>query len=123
MPSGCAGSAAGGPKVLRHVLVGRYSGVLVFFLFYILTFAVCAAVVIGFGADIVSGVTATIATLGNIGPGLSSVGPMESYAHLHPVNKVVLTLAMWIGRLEVLTVLALLRFEVWRSAHWKGAVR
>ena len=149
---GCAGSAAGGPKVLRHVLVGRYTlqelrrtlhprgvlpvklggavvseeimrGVLVFFLFYILTFAVCAAVVIGFGADIVTGLTATIATLGNIGPGVAGVGPMESYAHLHPVSKVVLTLAMWIGRLEVLTVLALLRFEVWRSAHWKGAVR
>ena len=92
---GCAGSAAGGPKVLRHVLVGRYTltelrrtlhprgvlpvklggkvvseeimrAVLVFFLFYILMFAVCAALVISFGADIVTGLTATIATLGNI---------------------------------------------------------
>ena len=88
---GCAGSAAGGPKVLRHVLVGRYTltelrrtlhprgvlpvklggkvvseeimrAVLVFFLFYILMFAVCAALVISFGADIVTGLTATIAT-------------------------------------------------------------
>ena len=148
---GCAGSAAGGPKVLRHVLVGRYTltelrrtlhprgvlpvklggkvvseeimrTVLVFFLFYILMFAVCAAIVIGFGADIVTGLTATIATLGNIGPGLAQVGPMANYGHLHPVSKVVLTAAMWIGRLEVLTVLALLRWEVWRSAHWRGLV-
>ena len=146
---GCAGSAAGGPKVLRHLLVGRYTllelrrtlhprgvlpvklggkvvsdeimrGVLVFFLFYILTFAVCTAVVIGCGADIVTGFTATIATLGNIGPGLGAVGPMASHDHLHPISKVVLTLAMWVGRLEVLTVLALLRSEVWRSAHWRG---
>ena len=146
---GCAGSAAGGPKVLRHLLVGRYTllelrrtlhprgvlpvklggavvsdgimrGVLVFFLFYILMFAVSAAVVIGLGADIVTGVTATIATLGNIGPGLAGVGPMESYAPLHPISKIVLTLAMWIGRLEVITVLALVRLEVWRSAHWRG---
>ena len=149
---GCAGSAAGGPKVLRHLLVGRFTlielrrtlhprgvlpvkiggkvvpqevvrGVLVFFLFYILMFAVCAAVVIGLGADIVTGVTATIATLGNIGPGLASVGPMNSYDHLHPVSKVVLTLAMWIGRLEVVTVLSLLRLEVWRSAYWTGITR
>ena len=146
---GCAGSAAGGPKVLRHVLVGRYTllelrrtlhpravlpvklggkvvseeimrTVLVFFLFYVLMFAVCAAVVIGLGTDIVTGLTATIATLGNIGPGLSHVGPLANYGHLHPVSKIVLTLAMWIGRLEVLTVLALLRLEVWRSAHWRG---
>ena len=149
---GCAGSAAGGPKVLRHVLVGRYTllelrrtlhprgvlpvklggkvvpdeimrRVLVFFLFYILMFAVCAAVVIGLGADTVTGFTATIATLGNIGPGLSTVGPMSSYAHLHSASKILLTLAMWIGRLEVLTVLALLRPEVWWSAHWNGTKR
>ena len=146
---GCAGSAAGGPKVLRHVLVGRYTlaelrrtlhprgvlpvklggkvvpeevmrSVLVFFLFYILMFAVCAAIVIGFGADIVTGFTATIATLGNIGPGLAGVGPMTNYGHLHPLSKVVLTAAMWIGRLEVVTVLALLRPEVWLTSHWRG---
>jgi trk system potassium uptake protein TrkH len=149
---GCAGSAAGGPKVLRHVLVARYTllelrrtmhprgvlpvkiggkvvsdeimrRVLVFFLFYILTFAVCTAVVIGLGADTVTGFTATIATLGNIGPGLSAVGPMANYSHLHGMSKLILTLAMWIGRLEVLTVLALLRPEVWRSVHWQSENR
>ena len=109
-----------GGKVVPDEIMRR---VLVFFLFYILMFAVCAAVVIGLGADTVTGFSATIATLGNIGPGLSSVGPMASYAHLHGASKILLTLAMWIGRLEVLTVLALLRPEVWRSAHWNGASR
>ena len=146
---GCAGSAAGGAKVLRYVLITRYTllelrrtlhpramlpvklggkvvpnevlqTVLVFFLFYLLTFAVCVVLVVSFGADLVTGITATIATLGNIGPGLNLVGPMENYGHLHPASKVVLTGAMWIGRLEVLTVLALLRPEVWRAAHWKA---
>ena len=146
---GCAGSAAGGPKVLRHMLIGRFTlaelrrtlhpravlpiklggkvvpdhvmrGVLVFFLFYILTFAVCAAAVIGLGADIVTGLTATVASLGNIGPGFGAVGPMASYGGLHPASKLVLTAAMWIGRLEVVTVLALLRPEVWVAAHWVG---
>ena len=128
---GCAGSAAGGPKVLRHLLIGRYTllelrrtlhprGVLVFFLFYVLVFAVTAACVIGLGADIVTGLTASAATLGNIGPGLGGVGPLASYGDLHPLSKVLLTATMWIGRLEVVAVLALLRWEVWRLAHWRG---
>ena len=70
------------------------------------------------GADLISGITATIACLGNIGPGFGSVGPMANFAGLHPVSKFVLTLEMWIGRLEVLTVLVLFRLEVWRTARW-----
>jgi trk system potassium uptake protein len=144
---GCAGSAAGGPKIVRHVLLARFTlrelrrtlhpravlpvklgtrvvpdsvmgGVVVFFLFYLLTFAVCAAVVVGLGADLVTGATAAIAALGNIGPGLNQVGPMAHYADLHPVSRIVLTLTMWIGRLEVLTVLVILRPEAWRSGQW-----
>ena len=145
---GCAGSAAGGPKVVRHLLIGRYTrrelkrilhpravlpvklggravpddvmrGVLVFFLFYLLVFAACTVVVVSFDADIVTGITASIATLGNIGPGFNLVGPMAHYAHLHAVSKIALTAAMWIGRLEVLTVLAILRPEVWRTSRWR----
>ena len=142
---GCAGSAGGGPKVVRHLLIARYTlielrrtlhprgvlpvklggrvvpddvmrSVLVFFLFYLLVFAVTTMAVIGLGADIITGLTASIACLGNIGPGFGAVGPMGNFGDLHPASKVVLTAAMWIGRLEVLTVLALLRPEVWRSA-------
>ena len=149
---GCAGSAAGGPKVLRHMLVGRFTlvelrrtlhprgvlpvklggkvvpeevmrSVLVFFLFYILSFAVCAAVLIGFGSDVETAVTATTGALGNIGPGFGEVGPMASYGTLHPFSKLVLIAAMWVGRLEVVTVLAMLRPEVWISAHWRGIAR
>ena len=145
---GCAGSAAGGPKVVRHVLIARYTlrelkrilhpravlpvklgrrtvpdevmrGVLVFFLFYLLVFAVCTIIVVSLGSDIVTGISATIATLGNIGPGFNLVGPMAHYGHLHPVGKLTLTAAMWIGRLEVLTVLAIIRPEVWRTANWR----
>jgi trk system potassium uptake protein TrkH len=143
---GCAGSAAGGPKVVRQVLIARYTltelrrtlhprgvlpvklggrvvpddvmrGVLVFFLFYLLVFAVCALVVSALGADLLTALTASIACLGNIGPGFNQVGPMSSFADLHPVSRVVLIGAMWIGRLEVVTVLALLRPEVWRMAR------
>jgi Trk-type K+ transport system membrane component len=50
-----------------------------------------------------------------------TVGPMVNFAGLHPVSKMVLMLAMWIGRLEVLTVLVFFRFEVWRTARWTVA--
>jgi trk system potassium uptake protein len=144
---GSAGSAAGGPKVVRYVLLARYTllelrrtlhpravlpvklggrvvpedvmrSVLVFFLFYLVIFALCALVVASLEGDILTGITASIATLGNIGPGLNAVGPMASYAPFHDVTKVVLTLAMWMGRLELIAVLVLLRPEVWRTASW-----
>ncbi len=146
---GCAGSAGGGPKVVRHVLLARHTllelrrtlhpkamlpvklggrvvpdsimrDVVVFFLFYLLTFSICAGIVVALGADIVTGLTATISSLGNVGPGLNQVGPMAHYGDLHPVSRIALTLAMWIGRLEVLTVLAILRPEVWRTATWSA---
>ncbi len=144
---GCAGSAGGGPKVVRHLLLARYTlqelrrtlhpravlpvklggrvvpdsvlqGVIVFLLFYLLTFAVCAVIVVALGADIVTGLSATAAALGNVGPGFNQVGPMGHYGDLHPVSRVTLTLAMWIGRLEVLPVLVILRPEVWRASRW-----
>jgi trk system potassium uptake protein len=144
---GSAGSAAGGPKVVRHVLLAKYTltelrrtrhpravlpiklggrivqdetmrGVVVFMLFYILTFAVGAAIVIALGANLVTGISGTAALLGNVGPGFDLVGPMGHFGDLHPVSKVVLTLEMWIGRLEVLTVLVLFHPDVWRTARW-----
>lgn len=147
---GCAGSAAGGPKVVRHLLMARYTlrelrrvlhpravlpvklggrvvpesilrDVQVFMLFYLLTFAVGVAIVVGLGADMMTGITATIACLGNVGPGFNEVGPMANFGGLHPASKVVLTLQMWIGRLEVLTVLVFFRAEPWRSTRWTAA--
>lgn len=146
---GCAGSAAGGPKIVRHVLLAKFTlhelrrtlhprailpvklgarvvpapiiqGVVVFFLFYMLVFAMCAAIVILLGADIVTGISATAATLGNVGPGFNTVGPMAHFADLHPISRIVLTLAMWIGRLEVITVLVILRPEAWRAGRWSS---
>lgn len=146
---GCAGSAGGGPKVVRHVLLAKFTlqelrrtlhpravlpvklggrvvpssiiqGVIVFFLFYMLTFAICSATVILLGADMVTGISATAATLGNVGPGFNQVGPMSNFATLHPLSRFVLTLAMWIGRLEVITVLVILRAEAWRSSIWSS---
>ena len=146
---GCAGSASGGPKVVRHVLLAKFTlqelrrtlhprailpvklggrvvpptimqGVVVFFLFYMLTFAICAAVVVVLGADMVTGISAAAAAISNVGPGFNQVGPMGNFADLHPLSRIVLTLAMWIGRLEVITVLVILRPEAWRAGQWSA---
>jgi len=106
----------GGRVVPEHTL----RDVQVFVLFYLLTFAVGAAIVVTLGTDLMSGITASIACLGNIGPGFNAVGPMANFADLHPISKVVLTLEMWIGRLEVMTILVFLRLEPWRSARWSA---
>jgi trk system potassium uptake protein TrkH len=146
---GCAGSAGGGPKVVRHVLMARYTlrelrrtlhpravlpvklggrvvsdetmrDVVVFMLFYILTYAIGAAIVVMLGADLVTGISGAAATIGNVGPGFGPIGPMGHFADLHPVSRFVLTIEMWLGRLEVLTVLVLFRSEVWRAARWRA---
>jgi trk system potassium uptake protein TrkH len=63
-----------------------------------------------------SSVSASATTLGNVGPGLSSqIGPMANFASLHAIGKVVLILNMWIGRLEVMTVLVLFVPSFWKN--------
>jgi trk system potassium uptake protein TrkH len=55
------------------------------------------------------------ATLGNIGPGIGLVGPVENYAHLPVFGKWFLSFLMLIGRLELFTVLILFSRGFWRK--------
>ena len=70
--------------------------------------------------DILTGFSASLACLGNIGPGFGPVGPMGTYADLSTFSKVLLTAAMWVGRLEIVTVVALLHPDVWRNMQWRS---
>ena len=63
---------------------------------------------------------AALACISNAGPGLGGVGPMASYEGLPTASKWILSATMWVGRLEVVTVLALLRGEVLRGLRWSG---
>ncbi len=68
------------------------------------------------GMDIITSITASIVTLGNIGPGLNVVGPMGSFDPIPPpLGKLVLIANMWIGRLEVYTVILLFTPEFWKK--------
>ena len=133
----CAGSTAGGMKVIRIVLLGRagsqeldrqlhptavrvlrfgghvYSedvrrAVLGFFLVYSLVYVVGSLVMAASGLDLASAIGATAATLNVVGPGLSHVGATDDYESVSTFGRAFLPLLMIAGRLEVFTVVALL---------------
>ena len=88
---------------------------LAFFLLYILLFLFGAAIMTVVGLDFSSAIGASIATIGNIGPAIGAVGPVESYAFIPPVGKWILCLFMLLGRLEIFTVLLLLSPSFWKK--------
>ena len=59
--------------------------------------------------------TAVVATVSNIGPGLGEVGPMGSFAHFTNFSKAVLTLDMLVGRLELFPLLMLFSPDAWKK--------
>ncbi len=95
------------PDIMRDVL-----GLAVLFLG---TFVAAAAVLGALGLDLVTAATASMACLTTLGPGLGDVGPMDSYAGLPALAKLVLALVMLVGRLEVWTVLVLFFVSFWRK--------
>ncbi|MDV7396408.1 potassium transporter TrkG, partial [Arthrospira platensis SPKY1] len=88
--------------------------VLSFFLLYIFIFGVGGLVMTLFGYDLVSAFSASIACLGNIGPGFGDFGPTQSFVHVPLLGKWVLILFMLIGRLELFTILILFSPEFWK---------
>jgi trk system potassium uptake protein len=67
------------------------------------------------GLDIVTAFSAVVATVNNIGPGLGEVGPASNFGVLEPFQIWVLSFAMLLGRLELLSVLVLFTFRFWRK--------
>ena len=140
----CAGSTSGGMKMIRIRLLLKDSAlelkrlvhpravipvrinnksisrdvmanVLAFFFFYILIFVAGTTIMSMLGLDFVSAIGSTIATLSNVGPGIGSVGPMDTYSHIPPVGKWVLSFLMLCGRLEIFTILILFSGAFWRK--------
>ena len=135
---GCSGSTSGGIKVDRAILAAKgihrkvkltvapnavflvrvdgkvkseeqVSDAFGYIFCYLLIVVVFAAVNIAFGLDFTTGVTASIACIGNVGPGFGEVGSMSNYAAFPAVLKLSSLLEMLIGRLEIFPVLYLLR--------------
>ena len=65
--------------------------------------------------DLTTAATSVIATLGNIGPGLGAVGPAKNFAGIPETGKIILTICMLLGRLELYTVLVLFLPSFWKK--------
>lgn len=144
---GCSGSAGGGMKVVRIVILVKYfwkmllksiypeavirmkfdnriirendvQPVLTFFMFYLLLFFIGGTVLSFIENSFVVGYSGAIACLGNIGPGFEAIGPMGSFGDFQSVSKIIGAILMWAGRLEVMALVVFMRPEVWRDSRW-----
>jgi trk system potassium uptake protein TrkH len=84
------------------------------FLFLYILVAIAASVVLCFlGLNLETAISAVAATLGNVGPGLGEVGPVSNYAGLPNPAKFILIICMWLGRLELFTVIMIFSPRFW----------
>ena len=139
----CAGSTGGGIKVSRIIILFKsylhelkqlilptrvkriwFEGkavseqtvhsVLVFFQVY-LTAAFLSVLLLSLdGHDTVTNLTASIACISNVGPGLAGVGPTANYGFFSDLSKLLLSFEMLLGRLEIFPVLFLFAPSVWK---------
>lgn len=142
---GCAGSTACSVKIFRYqiliasvraqvrrilspngIFTPRYGGqavsddvlssVMAFFVFFVVTLGVFAVLLGMTGLDFVTAVSGAATALANIGPGLGeTIGPSGNFASLNETAKWLLIAGMFIGRLELMTVYAILTVKFWRA--------
>lgn len=139
----CAGSTGGGLKVSRVMILLRtlkrgirrmlhprsvesirfegriveeetLAACLVYFAVYCLIIIACTVIVSLDNQSFETNVTAVIACVNNIGPGLGMVGPAGNFSAFSVLSKIVLSLGMLSGRLEIYPVLLLFAPSTWR---------
>ena len=140
----CSGSAGGGIKVIRAMILFRQMyreismlahpsavstlkihnrvvpnqvvfAVLAFFFAWLATLVSVTLLLTFSGLDILTAFSAAVASLNNIGPGLHEVGPSTTFAVLTDFQTWVCSVTMLLGRLELLTVLAIFSPAFWRK--------
>ena len=142
----CAGSTAGGIKVVRvgilcklgcrevrrtfqprKVQVVRFEGKGVeenrltqvsafFFVYVLLVLAGMFLVSLEGLYDLETNFTAVLTCISNVGPGLEMVGPMGNFSAFSGFSKIVLSLCMILGRLEIIPVLVLFSGTAWKKS-------
>lgn len=140
----CAGSTGGGMKVSRIMILGRTitkemrqilhpksvnvvkldgkrltdeetHGVYVYTICYFVILSVSVLLISVDNFDFITNFTAVLTTLNNVGPGLAKVGPVENFSAFSCFSKIILSLDMLIGRLEILPIMMLLAPVTWRK--------
>lgn len=139
----CASSAGGGIKMTRWILVYKsmknalikilhpnailnvkidnaiipheiLNQTVVFVFFYFLCFAIGAFLITIIEQNTTIGISSAIASLGNIGPAFGNIiGPMGSYSSMHMSTKIIMTISMLVGRLEIIPFLVMFQKDFW----------
>ncbi|SFC60041.1 trk system potassium uptake protein TrkH [Zunongwangia mangrovi] len=141
---GCAGSTAGGVKVMRHIIMIRNGfiefkrtlhpnailpvrfnkksinsdivfNIQGFFILYMLSFIIGAVVLAALGLDFETAIGGAASSLGNIGPAFGALSPVNNFDLLPDFGKWWCSFLMLIGRLELFTVLIILTPFFWRN--------
>ncbi len=141
---GSAGSTGGGVKIARIVVLAKQAlhearyllyprgvftlrfnrqpvrknvvyAIVSFVVLYIIVALAGTVVSMIAGADLTTGITSSLATLGNIGPGFGAIGPTGDYAAFPDAAKFFFSFLMLAGRLEIYTVLILFTPAFWRN--------
>jgi trk system potassium uptake protein TrkH len=115
------------PDAIRPVRIGGNTiderairGIYAFTLLYLVMFFVSTVLLfldstrVGQSLSVLEAMSAVASTLGNVGPGFGSLGPMGSYLGFSDASKLFMTLLMWAGRLEIIPVLVLFTPEYWQ---------
>lgn len=147
----CGGSTGGGVKVSRLIIVIKklYYDVVrmlhprsvhpirlegkrqddetvnragVFLLSYLFIMLIFSLLVSVDGYDFETTLSSVAACMGNIGPGLGMVGPTGNFSHFSMFSKLILSLAMLLGRLEIFPLFLIASPELYRSRHKKRVV-
>ena len=100
-----------GGKVVEHETLRATN---VYFVTFMLLFVVSVLLISFEGKDMVTNFTAVAATINNIGPGLSMVGPTQNFGFFSDFSKLVLSFDMLAGRLELFPLLLLFCPSVWK---------
>lgn len=84
------------------------SSVFLYIVLYIITLFLSFVIVLICGLDIAEAFSGTVASLGNVGPGVGQLGTMGNYASLPAVVKFIFTIDMFLGRVEIFPILIVL---------------
>jgi trk system potassium uptake protein TrkH len=114
------------PRVIRPVKIGKSViepemklATLVYVVGIMLLFVIGTVLLMlleaGGGVDITTAATASAATLNNIGPGFAGVGATQNYAWFTDASKIVMSVLMLLGRLEMFTIVVLFSPRFWKT--------
>ena len=141
---GCSGSTSGGPTFVRWIIFLRYArrdifkfihpsavkpikyngrslnedvvhSTVSFMILYFLIFVISLVLLGILGLDLVSAAVTSVGTLGNIGPIFGVIGPFDHFSSFPALGRIIMIVNMWVGRLELYTVILLFTKEFWKK--------